>query len=358
MKNENIYKMVTDKIVAEMEKGIIPWQKPWKRVKGCKPMEFGFGGCISHTTGKAYSWLNQMMLGLRAGEWLTFNQCKAEGGCVKAGEKASTVVFWAFLEKTETDEKTGEETTKKIPYLKYYKVFHIDLCTGIKAKFDKPSEVKPAEAVEVEDTTAELDTIEAAENIVNGYFSREACTLDVSGSNEAYYMPMFDKVVVPSIKQYDETAEYYSTLFHEMTHSTGHASRLNRLEKTAAFGSEDYSKEELVAEMGSAMLVATAGIDSEKAFRNSVGYLQGGGGCQIHTERQTRQQLINQGNGAANHRPHKIKQQCIKQKFVLLTKTSLKMIIISAMKTRANYYFAQQVGFLATFADCLTLEKH
>ena len=89
MKNENIYKMVTDKIVAEMEKGIIPWQKPWKRVKGCKPMEFSFGGCISHTTGRAYSWLNQMMLGLRAGEWLTFNQCKAEGGCVKAGEKAS-----------------------------------------------------------------------------------------------------------------------------------------------------------------------------------------------------------------------------------------------------------------------------
>lgn len=270
MKNENIYKMVTDKIVAEMEKGIIPWQKPWKRVKGCKPMEFNFGGCISHTTGRAYSWLNQMMLGLRAGEWLTFNQCKAEGGCVKAGEKASTVVFWAFIEKAEKNEETGEETIKKIPYLKCYKVFHIDQCTGIKPKFE---DVKPAEATE-EDTES-IETVEAAENIINTYFEREDCTLNVCDSNEAYYMPAFDKVVVPSMKQYDEQAEYYSTLFHEMTHSTGHASRLNRLEKKVAFGSEEYSKEELVAEMGSAMLVATAGIDCEKAFRNSVGYLQG-----------------------------------------------------------------------------------
>ena len=270
MNNENIYQMVTDKIVAEMEKGIIPWQKPWKRVKGGKPMDFNFGGCISHTTGKAYSWLNQMMLGLRAGEWLTFKQCKEEGGSVKAGEKASTVVFWAFLDKTEKDEETGEETTKKIPYLKYYNVFHIDQCTGIKPRFAEEKQVETTE-----DVTEVLDTIEEAENIVKAYFGREACTLDVCDSNEAYYMPAFDKVVVPSMKQYDEKAEYYSMLFHEMTHSTGHKSRLNRLEKRAAFGSENYSKEELVAEMGSAMLIATAGIDSEKAFRNSVGYLQG-----------------------------------------------------------------------------------
>ena len=83
MKNDNIYQMVTDRIIAEMEKGIIPWQKPWN----------GGECCISHTTGKPYSWLNQLMLGGKVGEWLTFKQCKEEGGNVKRGEKGCPVVF-------------------------------------------------------------------------------------------------------------------------------------------------------------------------------------------------------------------------------------------------------------------------
>ena len=86
MKNENIYQMVTDRIIAEMEKGIIPWQRPWN----------GGECCISHTTGRPYSWLNQLMLGGKVGEWITFKQCKAEGGNVKRGEKGCPVVFWSF----------------------------------------------------------------------------------------------------------------------------------------------------------------------------------------------------------------------------------------------------------------------
>ena len=257
MKNDNIYQMVTDRIIKEMEKGIIPWQKPWN----------GGECCISHTTGKPYSWLNQLMLGGKVGEWLTFKQCKAEGGNVKRGEKGCPVVFWSFNDKKIKDvDADGNEVIRIVrghPFLKYYTVFHIDQCEGIKPKFDK--EIK----------TYDNDPIEAAENIVKTYFDREACTLNIYQSSKAFYSPSTDSVTVPQMSQYEVSEEYYSTLFHEMTHSTGHESRLNRIVKVAAFGSEDYSKEELVAEMGAAMLVSTAGIDCEKAFRNSVGYLQG-----------------------------------------------------------------------------------
>ena len=249
--------MVTDRIIAEMEKGIIPWQKPWN----------GGECCISHTTGKPYSWLNQLMLGGKVGEWLTFKQCKAEGGNVKRGEKGSPVVFWSFNDKKVKDvDADGNEVIRIVrghPFLKYYTVFHIDQCEGIKPKFDKELKVY------------DNDPIEAAENIVKTYFDREACTLNVYQSAQAFYSPSTDSVTVPQMSQYEVKEEYYSTLFHEMTHSTGHESRLARIVKVAAFGSEEYSKEELVAEMGAAMLVSTAGIECEKAFRNSVGYLQG-----------------------------------------------------------------------------------
>lgn len=257
MKNDNIYQMVNDRIIAEMEKGIIPWQKPWN----------GGECCISHTTGKPYSWLNQLMLGGKVGEWLTFKQCKLEGGNVKRGEKGSPVVFWSFNDKKVKDvDADGNEVIRIVrghPFLKYYTVFHIDQCEGIKPKFEKELKVY------------DNDPIEAAENIVKTYFDREACTLNVYRSAKAFYSPSTDSVTVPQMSQYEVKEEYYSTLFHEMTHSTGHESRLTRIVKVAAFGSENYSKEELVAEMGAAMLVSTAGIECEKAFRNSVGYLQG-----------------------------------------------------------------------------------
>lgn len=255
--NNNIYQMVTDRIIAEMEKGIIPWQKPWN----------GGECCISHTTGKPYSWLNQLMLGGKVGEWLTFKQCKAEGGNVRRGKKGCPVVFWSFNDKKVKDvDADGNEIVRIIhghPFLKYYTVFHVDQCEGIKPRFDK--EIK----------AYDHDPINAAENVVTTYFARESCTLNVYQSAQAFYSPSTDSVTVPQMSQYEIPKEYYSTLFHEMTHSTGHTSRLNRIVKTAAFGSKDYSKEELVAEMGAAMLVAKVGIDCERAFRNSVGYLQG-----------------------------------------------------------------------------------
>ena len=243
----DIYAEVTNRLIHEIEtSGVLPWNKPWQAA----------GAAISHTTGKAYSLLNQMLLG-KAGEWLTFKQCQEEGGWVRKGEKAHMVVFWKWLE--EEDKETGE--TKQIPFLKYYNVFHIDQCEGIKAKHMQTN-TNPASADET------------AENIIAEYVKREGVTLEHREGDAAFYQPTTDRIVLPLLKQFKETAEYYSTAFHEMVHSTGHMKRLARLDTTANFGSEEYSKEELVAEIGSAALVHHAGLETAGSFHNSAAYVQ------------------------------------------------------------------------------------
>ena len=242
----DIYKEVTDRIIDQMERGIIPWRKPWT----------GMSCAISHATGKRYSLLNQMLLG-KPGEYLTFNECRKAGGYVRKGEKAHMVVFWKWMEVE--DEKTGEE--KKIPFLRYYNVFHIDQCEGIKAKFAAPM---PKAA----------NPDENAEAIICGYVERSGVKLVHEEGDEAFYRPSTDTITLPLLAQFEGTAEYYSTAFHELVHSTGHASRLNRLAQTAFFGSEAYSKEELVAEVGAAALVNRAGLETSESFHNSAAYVQ------------------------------------------------------------------------------------
>ena len=242
----DIYQTITDRMIAEMEQGIIPWKKPW----------MASGLAISHTTGKAYSLLNQMLLG-RAGEYLTFKQVQAEGGYVRKGEKSHIVVFWRFIDKE--DEETGE--INQVPFLKYYNVFHIDQCEGISAKH----EAKTPEVVEAD---AE------AETIIADYVKREGVTMENLEGNAAFYQPSMDRIVLPLMAQFAETAEYYSTAFHELTHSTGHMKRLARIDSPANFGSESYSKEELIAELGSAALVHHCKLETQSSFRNSAAYLQ------------------------------------------------------------------------------------
>ena len=229
-----------------MEKGIIPWRKPWQTT----------GVAISHVTGKPYSLLNQMLLG-RSGEYLTFRQVQQEGGHVRKGEKAHMVVFWKWLD--QEDEETGE--TKQVPFLRYYSVFHIDQCEGISAKYSQ-TQTRPA------------NPDETAEAIITEYTRREGVTIEHRNGDSAFYQPSADRIVLPLLNQFTETAEYYSTAFHEMVHSTGHMKRLARLDSVANFGSEDYSKEELVAEIGSAALVHHAGLETSHSFTNSTAYVQ------------------------------------------------------------------------------------
>lgn len=264
--NTNIYQEITDKMIAQLEKGFIPWQKPWNNAAS--------GACkaISHESGKPYSLLNQMLLDFRAGEWLTWKQIHAEGGRVKNGEKASTVVFWSKVPKTkketEIDEDGNEIEIVKLAghymVLKSYPVFHIDQTEGITPRFNN------------EPVQNDAQPIEAAEAVAMNYITRDGLKFESKQSDRAYYSPSEDKVVVPTLAQYDVTEEYYSTLFHELTHSTGAAKRLNRKEVAGVsfFGDENYSREELVAEMGAAFMVNTLGLDCEKAFNNSVAYIQ------------------------------------------------------------------------------------
>ena len=211
----DIYAEVTSRIIDQLEQGCIPWAKPW----------IASGNAISRATGKPYSLLNQMILG-KPGEYVTFKQCQQEGGKVKKDEKASMVVFWKFIE--QEDEETHEK--KQVPFLRYYSVFHIDQCEGLSAK-------RTASLPQ----TASAD--ETAENMIAAYAQRSGVTIKHQEGDRAFYSPSSDSITLPLLAQFAETAEYYSTAFHELTHSTGHSSRLDRLTKLAAFGSEEYSKE-------------------------------------------------------------------------------------------------------------------
>lgn len=246
---KDTYTLITDRIIAELESGTIPWHKPWTCAQPA----------ISHTTGKAYSLLNQLLLGGRSGEYLTFNQAKKEGGRVRKGEKASMVVFWKWL-KVE-DEDTGEE--KEVPFLRYFSVFHLDQCEGISPRF-RASEALPVDPAEAND---------AAEDIIQDYLHRSGVHLISRESSEAFYQPATDTVVLPMRKQFADTAEYYSTAFHELMHSTGHRSRLNRLTETARFGSAPYSREELCAELGASFIVNLRGLETPGSFRNNAAYI-------------------------------------------------------------------------------------
>lgn len=246
----NVYEIVTERILAELEKGKIPWEKPWIGGIDCP---------IKHTTGEPYSILNQILLG-EPGEYLTLNQCNKEGGRIKKGAKAKLVVFWKILEKE--DEKSKMQ---KIPVLRYYNVFHINDCEGIKPKFERKQHPNGA-------TKAQN-----AENIVSEYSSRTNLEISHANQLQAYYMPRKHLVNIPDMDRFKNTEGYYSTLFHELVHSTGNKNLLHRFPddvKQAAFGSESYSREELVAEIGANMLLHSMEMDTDKSNRNSVAYVQ------------------------------------------------------------------------------------
>lgn len=257
MANEkfNIYQAITDRIISQLENGDIPWTKPW--VGGCSNVAF------NRVSKKPYSLLNQMLL-KHDGEYATYKQWSELGGTVRKGEKSEIVVFWKIIEKIET-KSNGEEVEAIIPYLRYINVFHISQVDGVEP-------LNTGEKI-----TFNHEPIEEAEKIKCNYMDRENFRILEVDSDSAFYSPVNDFIQIPRKEQYENINEFYSTLFHEMVHSTGHKSRLGRLEgtsKVAAFGSSEYSKEELVAEIGSASLMNIIGIETAKTFKNSAAYIQ------------------------------------------------------------------------------------
>lgn len=251
---KSVYEMVTERIINQLEKGIVPWRKPWTGIKG---------GAYNRISKKSYSLLNQMLL-KHEGEYATYNQWESLGGHVRKGEKSEIVVFWKIQPIEETKED-GTKETKQVPILRYFNVFHISQVEG----------VEPL----TKDDLKSIEPIEKAESVLHDYWSREGIEVKHIGGDEAYYSPSRDLIRLPLFDQFTDANEYYSTAFHESIHSTMKESRCNRAEdrkgKLVAFGSNDYSKEELIAEIGSASLMNIIGIETSKTFQNSSAYIQG-----------------------------------------------------------------------------------
>lgn len=255
--NKKVCEIVADRVLAELEKGVCPWQKPW----------FGSDRFVSHNNGRKYSLLNCILLGT-PGEYATFKQIEKEGGRVKKGAKSKIVVFWSQAKKEyETDD--GEKKVKTYWVLKYYNVFNLNDCEGIQKKY-----------LSDDDTRFIHEVVREAEDVIDGYCAANPGLriFRDEESNRAFYRPSEDFIQVPAKEQFEKIEEFYSTLFHEMTHSTGHWSRLGRFKedgKVAAFGGEDYGKEELIAELGAAALCGKCGVESDGSFKNSAAYLKG-----------------------------------------------------------------------------------
>jgi antirestriction protein ArdC len=259
----DIYQLVTDRIITALEQGCVPWQRPWSLTSSAQTM------ALSHESGNAYSFLNQMLLG-EPGEYITFRRAKELGGSIRKGAKGRPVVFWKPVVHKETEED-GTERIRTIPVLKRYTVFHLTDTEGIESRFAGKEERTAS-------LSSPLSPVEQADVTAQEYVGRnEPLRLCIIYSGKAYYSHSDDKVVVPKMSQFRSAEEYYSVLYHELVHSTGHESRCNRRDAgaVAAYGDNAYAKEELTAEMGAAMALSCLGIDSEQAFDNSAAYIDG-----------------------------------------------------------------------------------
>ncbi len=251
MSQQRTYQMVTDRIIARLEEGVIPWNKPWQDITN-------FQIPVNMKTGKQYRGINILMLlmqGFTSRYWLTFKQAKTMGGQVIKGEKSTPVIFWKIIEVEDNREPEGK---KEIPMLRYYNVFNLDQISGI----------DPPDAPEEKD----FEPIQKAEQVIHGMPNPPEI---VHIQSRAFYRSSTDTVNLPRPGLFKAPEQYYATAFHELVHSTGHESRLARRPSDVPrnFADKDYSKEELVAELGGAFLCSHAGIEN-RTINNQAAYLQ------------------------------------------------------------------------------------
>ncbi len=247
----SVYEIITEKIVKQLENSVAPWRKPWT--------------CQAPTnliTQKEYRGLNVFTLasqGFPSRFWLTFNQAMKLGGRIRKGEKSSPVIFWNVGEDGETTSQDGTKETSRRFLLRYYSVFNLSQTEGIEI---------PASLLQ---ETRTNNPIETCEQIVANMPNPPA----FEQSDKAWYSSSSDVVGMPALGLFHSSEEYYATKFHELAHSTGHEKRLHRknFDNPVSFGSESYSKEELIAEMSAAMLCGIAGIE-QKTLENSAAYLK------------------------------------------------------------------------------------
>nr|WP_298935701.1 zincin-like metallopeptidase domain-containing protein [uncultured Dyadobacter sp.] len=256
----DVYEVITNRIIQMIEEGVNPWKKTWENV------DSDFSGPVNFISGRPYTGINFFVLSCSPYSFpyfMTMKQVNEKGGRVKAGEKATPVVFAKSFEKKSTKETAdGEKViTQKGFCYKLHWVFNIE-----QTNLPLP-EIK--EGIENENLI-----IEQCENVIVAYKNAPAIT---HVSNSAYYSPSIDTVNMPKMHQFINSSAYYATLFHELIHSTGSAKRLGRdgVVDFDKFGSERYSNEELIAELGAAFLNAFTGITNPNLEENTAAYLTG-----------------------------------------------------------------------------------
>lgn len=283
MNNKDVAQKVVDRIceLIEQEK-TLPWVKPWGAALNTVTVVDGVRTVTVQPT--AWSRKGVMYRGsntwLPAGEYITFKQVQAEGGQVLKGAKGWPVVYWNFLEKESIDPDTGKKTKETVPLLRYYNVFRIEDTTLTQKHHPEPTVYSIPITHEEPVDDAPWGLCDTAEAVIGDYIGRAGNGFKLyrdAVSKRAYYSPSEDYVRVPCRGQYAQKAEYYSTIFHELAHSTGHATRLNRFTGKAAkasFGSEEYSREELIAETTAAAMLNSLGMEEGNSFRNSAAYVK------------------------------------------------------------------------------------
>ena len=239
---DELYSQVTEQIIADLEAGTIPWEKPW---------DGGFSLPRNASTQNSYSGINILILWMRqkkarfsSSQWLTFNQARELGGVVKKGEKATRILFYKPL-KIEGTSDAGELEEKTIPMLKTHAVFNLSQISGLESL----QEIEKALA-----TKNEPEICQEAENLLE----RSHARVSFDGGAQAFYNVNFDSIHMPEKAAFKDQLGYYGTLLHELVHWTGAENRLDR--KLANKGREHYAAEELVAELGSSFLCAHVGL--------------------------------------------------------------------------------------------------
>jgi antirestriction protein ArdC len=285
MGNREVYQKVTDRMIAALEKGTVPWRKPWSAAGGGRPR--------SMSTGQPYRGINVLLLGTEAMErgygspwWGTYHQIAQLSGMeprqgrrggrywacpdggpreVRKGEHGCQIVLWKTVPAAGTDPGTGERLTREILLAKLFTVFNAEQADGLPATFL----ARPGQPVDVPGEP---------QRVLDGYLRRGGPRLRHVPGDRACYSPAQDLITLPGWDQFATAGAYYDAAFHEAVHSTGHATRLARPSLTTfshdrTFGDDLYAKEELVAQMGSAMLQADTGI--EDRFGQSAAYIAG-----------------------------------------------------------------------------------
>lgn len=251
----NLYEQVTSTILSSLKRGVVPWRKPWSSTATLP---------VNALSNRVYRGVNVLLLGLAPytdHRWLTFKQVAEKGGTVRKGEKSTMVVLWKFPASTASEDEEPDVVRRHVPLLRYYSVFNAEQCDGL----DLPDIHRPLDLANHRIERAELLVKHMPDppRIVEAGFS-------------AWYRPSDDMVNIPPIHRFRSADAFYATLFHELGHATGHESRLNRSGVTAEvrFGSGEYSKEELVAELASAFCCAAISLDNH-LIEDSASYING-----------------------------------------------------------------------------------